>query len=33
VDERHTALGDRKSLVTAGIDIGIERNAVRSLVG
>jgi len=30
-DERHTALGDGKSQMTAGIDVGIEREAVRKM--
>ena len=30
-DERHMALGDRKSQMTAGIDVGIEREAVREM--
>ena len=32
-DERHPALGDRNRLVTTGIDIGIEREAVREMAG
>jgi len=30
-DERHTALGDGKSQVPAGIDVGLEREAVRKM--